>query len=320
MLKQLSFLLVTLAATHNFLTASLTDLQVDFHESMCTHGGHDLPYALKDPDWQLGEALYNTHILNHLEYVEVPKIPKIIHHIWLGSRLPEYAAEFRQTWIQHHPDWIFIYWTDQPSTFYGDVILKTFDELINYLKQPNHSNFIVMNVNKVKLKNKQIYKEKARNYGEKSDILRYEILNEIGGLYVDTDFKCLQPFDEFHHCLDFYTGIADVKDFGLYNGLIASATNSPILKKAIHSMKKNNHRFGSIGFSGPRHFTKCFLESIQSHENDELAIVAFPVTFFYPWPSKFKDYKVTDPDAWVRPESYGLHYWKGAWDKPYSVQ
>lgn len=35
----------------------------------------------------------------------------------------------------------------------------------------------------------------AKNYGEKSDILRYEILFVYGGVYADVDVECLQPFD-----------------------------------------------------------------------------------------------------------------------------
>ena len=34
--------------------------------------------------------------------------------------------------------------------------------------------------------------ERAINPGMKSDIFRYEILKQIGGLYVDTDFECLK--------------------------------------------------------------------------------------------------------------------------------
>lgn len=315
MLKTLKALFLMLFLTHHCLTAGLADFKVDFNESMSTHGAHDLKYASNDPDWQLVEDLYNTNILNDLTYHQKPKIPKIVHHIWLGSNLPLYAIQYRLSWIKCNPGWTFVFWTDQPGNKFGDVTLNSFDELNQYLKNPNHKKYIVMNVKNVKLKNKRLYKEKARNWGEKSDILRYEILYNVGGLYVDTDFECLQSFDDLHHCLDFYTGVSDTKGFSVYNGLIASAKYSPIMHKAISTLKKNNHRYGSLGFSGPGHFTKCFLQSIRAHENDDLAVVAFPVTFFYPWPSKFKDDRIVDPESWIVPESYGLHYWKGAWDK-----
>ena len=31
-------------------------------------------------------------------------IPRIIHHIWLGSPLPAHFQELRMTWIHHHPE------------------------------------------------------------------------------------------------------------------------------------------------------------------------------------------------------------------------
>ena len=37
---------------------------------------------------------------------------------------------------------------------------------------------------------------KFKNYGAKSDIARLEILHQIGGLYLDTDFECLKQIDE----------------------------------------------------------------------------------------------------------------------------
>lgn len=35
----------------------------------------------------------------------------------------------------------------------------------------------------------------ATNFGEKSDILRYEILEKHGGVYADVDVACVQAFD-----------------------------------------------------------------------------------------------------------------------------
>jgi mannosyltransferase OCH1-like enzyme len=41
------------------------------------------------------------------------------------------------------------------------------------------------------LKNQKAY-SLAKNWGMKSDILRYEILQKFGGVYIDTDYECLQ--------------------------------------------------------------------------------------------------------------------------------
>ena len=39
---------------------------------------------------------------------------------------------------------------------------------------------------------------KAPNFGEASDILRYGLLLTQGGLYVDTDFECVQSVEALH--------------------------------------------------------------------------------------------------------------------------
>ena len=46
-------------------------------------------------------------------------------------------------------------------------------------------------VKSIILKNKKAY-SLAKNWGMKSDILRYEILQKFGGVYIDTDYECLQ--------------------------------------------------------------------------------------------------------------------------------
>ena len=56
------------------------------------------------------------------------------------------------------------------------------------------------------MKNRDIF-EKATNLGMKSDIFRYEILYQQGGVYLDTDFFCLQPLDDLNEMYDFYSCI-----------------------------------------------------------------------------------------------------------------
>ena len=45
------------------------------------------------------------------------------------------------------------------------------------------------------------------NYGEKSDLLRYEILFQEGGIYVDHDVKCFKAFDPLASAYDLFCGL-----------------------------------------------------------------------------------------------------------------
>lgn len=82
-----------------------------------------------------------------------PLIPFVVHHVWLGGPLPEALARLRESWLSRHGGgdgekkekmgWELRLWTD------ADV--AAFD-----------------------LENRRAY-EAAGNFGQKSDILRYEV-------------------------------------------------------------------------------------------------------------------------------------------------
>ncbi|HVX01078.1 MAG TPA: glycosyltransferase, partial [Candidatus Babeliaceae bacterium] len=212
------------------------------------------------------------------------RIPKIIHHIWIGSPFPEKYKKFRESWMRLHPDWEFKLWTDAEIQALG-------------------------------LEKKAEY-DASSNYGEKSDIARYEILYRFGGLYIDTDFECLQPFDVFHHCFDFYTSFVWDNQIVLQNGLIGSIPGHPILRRCIDRVqRKQNDRdtFAEILVrTGPVMFMQVFFE-LANHSN--YIDVALPSNYVYPWPYQFRH--LNSPQevaAWLKPESFAVHYWHVSWN------
>jgi len=238
--------------------------------------------------WQFFKTFYDKQMKSAV-YSKKPKIPKIIHHIWLGSPLPERFAQYRKTWQQLHPGWRCIVWDDAKVAALG---------LVNW----------------------DAYCA-ASNYGEKSDIARYEILYRFGGLYVDTDFESLQPFDLLHHCCDFYTGsYANPGGGWLYvlNGLIGCAPKHPIIKRCIAGIKKtarqaSNGAAAIINRTGPDYFYRCINESIAAHDKIKTTII-FPPTFFYPWSGALRSNKDRAfIMSFVRPESFAVHHWATSW-------
>lgn len=88
-------------------------------------------------------------------------VPKFIHRIWLGSDVP---AEFEPTWQR---------W----GGLFPDYELRTWREGdLAELGMPPHF-------------------AAAATYAERSDIARLEILNRVGGIYVDCDAEPLRRFD-----------------------------------------------------------------------------------------------------------------------------
>jgi inositol phosphorylceramide mannosyltransferase catalytic subunit len=96
-----------------------------------------------------------------------PQIPKRLHMIWVGdeSKRPDQCI---QTWRDKHPAWHFKLW--------GNVELN---------KLPWQSK-----------RQMEIFRASGHWDGV-ADLMRYEILNEHGGVYADADSICVRPLDDW---------------------------------------------------------------------------------------------------------------------------
>jgi inositol phosphorylceramide mannosyltransferase catalytic subunit len=254
---------------------------VDFDLSM----GRPMRFGYNGPedkDWFVfWRFLYDNNKV--LQPESAPRIPKIIHQIWLGSPVPERYAQWMQSWKLHHPDWQYQLWTDAE-------------------------------VKNIRLYNQELF-DASCNYGQKSDILRYELLYRYGGLYIDIDFRCLKSFERLHHTYDFYLGILNTGTVDLGIGLIGSVPNHPILKKVIKNM--HNVTFNTyqdiLLLTGNVHFAKSFMQ-VAPWLSDRT--IVFPASFFYPSPNTDRHLAQYKQDAAIKPESFAIHYWTCSWQKP----
>jgi len=239
----------------------------------------DEPLYQKDlHHWKQLEHLYIHNYIHNTN--TTPLIPKIIHHIWLGGSLPEKYINYVSSWRKHNPGWLHLFW--------DDINTKSF-KLINQAKF-----------------------DQTKNLGQKSDILRYELLYKYGGIYVDTDFECLKPFDDLM-TLRFFTGIAYPSAIEMYIGLIASIPGHPIIKSCIHDIGEIDDRDAVkvMTTTGNYHFTKCFLKTI---EKDQDKIVAFPMDFFYPFPNTTRATCIGEERRrFIKDCSYAIHHWGVSW-------
>jgi len=289
---------------------------VDFDVSMQTASyGHVL--SAHEPSQLVFEALTTIYQNNNPDSITKDKqlkIPKIIHQIWLGGTLPDEYVPFRKSWITHHPDWLFVFWTNNPLNYnQGQVLIHTFEQLEDYIKNESQaSNYVVVDVKQLAFDNRFFY-DQAFNYGEKSDILKWEIVYRFGGLYVDTDFECLKPLDDFHYMYDFYTGIQPLDTYMVQLGaaLYAAYPGHPILRYCVEEIKNNQHIDQIIVKTGPIHFTRSFFKTFNCWGDD--CNVALPASYFYPCSYEQKGLPA---HVWQRPESYAVHHWAGSWLKP----
>jgi hypothetical protein len=91
--------------------------------------------------------------------------------------------------------------------------------------------------------------EKSDSYAERADLLRYEILFQEGGVYVDHDVKCFKSFDDLNRAYDFYCGIDMPNTSSLpsciftTNNLIGIKPQHPIL---LRCMEKLNEQWDQL--------------------------------------------------------------------------
>jgi len=272
-----------------FCSITLCDTsRIPFDRAMGKH--HPLYAHYFDRIAQNHDALsvYNTfaqmYAQNYqlLQHTAKLKIPKIIHQIWLGSEMPAEYLCLMRSWQKHHPDWEYILWTD-------DMI-----EALN-------------------LTNQDLY-DTAINYGERSDIARYEILYRFGGLYADTDFECVQSFDALHKSFDLYAGIelpgmaSFLSTIILSNGIIGSKPGHPILKECITALRTKKNAQDILQRTGALVFMEQFLCHANIHGTDDIAL---PALYLYPIDKKTKDPATIA--SCIQPYTYAIHHWAGSW-------
>lgn len=233
----------------------------------------------------LCKRLYDEQNPDAMPISPTPIIPKIIHQIWLGSPVPDAFKDYMQSWVNAHMggEWEYRLWTDK----------EVEENIVLYNRE---------------------YYDQAQCYAMKSDILRYEILYQMGGVYIDTDFECLQrPLDLFHHQYDFYTGLQplDTSIVQLNNALIGSIPGHPLLKDCMERIRSNWDKKGAAPLrTGPIPLTWSFFEHAGQHGFRDIALPAF---YFYPLGCREHELK---KEEWIQKGAFAVHHWSKSWLPP----
>jgi mannosyltransferase OCH1-like enzyme len=222
------------------------------------------------------------------------KIPLTIHQIWLGSKIPEHYFNWIKSW--KNKDWNYKLWTE--------------DDLKS-----------------LKLINQELF-DLAENYGEKSDILRLEILYQFGGIYADVDYECLNPnlIILYNKAFDFYAGLEPLEhkllknpwnSLKIGNAFLASIPQHPLLEKIINDMKENfkfckKNNLKTLDKTGPNYVTRKIIDYSLS-KTDSLSNMYFPNNYIYTTGGSHLKYIKNNYSREKFPELVGLHYWEGAW-------
>jgi FkbM family methyltransferase len=199
-------------------------------------------------------------------------IPRVFHRIWLGGPMPERERHFGETWARHHPDWELRLWHD------GNL-----PPLVN-----------------------QAQFDAATSPAQKADILRYELLLEHGGVYLDTDFECFRSIEPLLEDVRAFCGREDAQL--VTNSLLGCVPGHPFFAKVVAALPD------SVAWlpgrppneqTGPELLSRVLVE--QEALGQGVPTVFAPELFFpYHW---------TEPHRASEdfPQAYAAHHWAKSW-------
>lgn len=229
-----------------------------------------------------GKVLEEKNLTDSL----ISNIPKKIHLIWLGSPKPKKFEYLLQKIKDINFDYEIIEWNDENINF----------ELIN----------------------EKLFRE-CSSYGAKSDILRFEILNKYGGIYMDYDFIQVKKFDDLLNN-DFFVGSSNCCPDETWNSIIGASKGNQVCVKFLEGLKNTkpiskNEITRVMNETGP-----YYLNKIIQDNNLQKNITKLTGKYFFPFPAaerlKIKELNPSDIDycmSYIDHNTYCVHLHTTTW-------
>lgn len=183
-------------------------------------------------------------------------IPKVIHYCWFGrGPMPQVDLDCIESWHKNMPDWEYKLWNED-----------NFDVNCNpYVKEAYE----------------------ARKFAFVSDYARLIALQNIGGVYLDTDVMVLKPLDDLLQYKAF-SGFEGSKKQPVMTSIIASEPNGEWVKEQL-ALYEGLHFVKADGSLDLLPNTSRFLYSMESKgfipnglEQDYKDLHIFPTDYFCP--------------------------------------
>ena len=176
-----------------------------------------------------------------------PLLPKIIHQIWIGPKpAPE---QWMRSWREKNPSWQYTMWDNKLCGETRFTCQKQIDEM--------------------------------PEWNGKADIIRYEILQRIGGLCFDADSECLLPLDDHflgHKAFACYENEQHLPGL-IASGYLASEPNGRLMSEAVSRIARGVPPGPAFSTLGPIFLTRM-VRDLGGTEGADLYV--YPARVFIP--------------------------------------
>lgn len=140
-------------------------------------------------------------------------IPKILHAWWGGPPMPAHLAAHLDSWREMHPEWEVRVWTPETTPDLG--------EHQDLFDRP------------------ETYSPVSNPWQWRSDLARYRILHDQGGVYVDCDLEPLRPIDPLVEGAESVIAREDARFIN--NAFMGSSPGSRFLADVLRGLRRSVH-------------------------------------------------------------------------------
>ncbi len=204
------------------------------------------------------------------------KIPKILHYIWLGGKQkPASVLACLESWKKYCPDYQLIEWNEER---FGHGRSQIVD-----------------------------YALEQQNWAYAADVIRVVALEEMGGVYFDTDLELTAPIDDL---LEYDAFLGYESRFWVGSAALGAVPHHPLYQTLVNRYKyEEDIKFLSNPFS-----VHAFSAVLRRHYHVKLdgqfkvidGIALLPEPYFYPINyMSLKMHKTA--------ETRGIHYYASSW-------
>jgi len=216
--------------------------------------------------------------------IETSRIPKRLHYVWVGSRLPDRQRQLIDGWREVHPDFEIVEWNESNIDMDNPLIKSAYSR---------------------------------RRWATVADVVRLFAVHEQGGIYLDTDFQVHRPLNPLlrHNCFFAFQHERHPTDW-IANCVFGAVPKHPVIATAcsrIMRLKPNWLGFDRPTKYGPKLFTRVLRDvwGVDRYSADGVIygdVFVCPTTYFFPF-----SYTDGIDEAPVQPDTIATHLWEQSW-------